>query len=63
MSTTDERLTPARLRDEFAMAALQGIVIGRPFCERAFAAKSAYEFADAMLAARALPHPQQDGEA
>lgn len=43
-----------RLRDEFAMAALQGILAGKPVHQHYFAeqATRAYEMADAMLKAR-----------
>lgn len=57
----------ARLRDELAMVALplvvkSAIASGRSIQPTETAALS-YEIADAMLSARALPHPHQDGEA
>ena len=54
-----QRLQLERLRDEFAMAALSGCLSGALACGRSLApneqitfAKTAYIFADAMLAAR-----------
>jgi len=40
------------LRDQFAMAALTGIVRGTPIASAQVAASCAYVFADAMLEAR-----------
>jgi len=40
------------LRDQFAMAALTGIVRGTPVASAQVAASCAYVFADAMLEAR-----------
>ena len=42
----------ATLRDQFAMAALTGIVRGTPVASAQVAASCAYVFADAMLEAR-----------
>jgi hypothetical protein len=42
----------ARLRDEFAMAALTGLLVGQQYRPTEVLAFDAYSFADAMLGAR-----------
>ncbi len=42
------------LRDQIAIAVLNGIVVKNGICDETFAAKSAYVFADAMMKARLL---------
>ena len=52
---------PKTLRDEFAMAALVGDLgysLAHQYKKAEDAARSAYKYADAMLAQRRLPHAQ-----
>ena len=48
------KLLYAEKRDQFAMAALTGLLAGRSSIERTSYGPVSYEFADAMMEARAL---------
>lgn len=60
---TDQKTEQKTLRDEFAMAALQGMLADTQVRQswQDFA-KDSYELADAMLAARPLPAPPAQKE-